>query len=205
MMVLVGTNDSHLINGEIKNVSCPKCEILTNMNYSIYIRYTHITMIPLFPVGKVIFIKCVNCKENIEFNDLSEEFKTEIIKQKEKFNLKTPIWTFTGITVFIAVAVFWGYSYLLSIGETKKFIQNPKPGDIYKVKFSNGYYSNMRIDKVSNDSLFLTHNDYNAYLPNEVEELDKPENYGNNKVSYSKNEILTLYQQNKIFSITRNK
>ena len=61
----------------------------------------------------------------------------------------------------------------------------------------------MRIDKVTNDSVFITQNDYNVYLQSEVEEISKKENYTNRKINYSKKDLLKLYDNDEIFSITR--
>jgi hypothetical protein len=82
-------------------------------------------------------------------------------------------------------------------------IKTPVIGDVYNLKFSDGYYSNMKIDKVTTDSVFTTHNNFNAYLPYEIDDLDRAENYTNRKVNYSKNELLELYKNEKIIKIRR--
>ena len=87
--------------------------------------------------------------------------------------------------------------------ETRLLIKNPAKGDIYNLKLSNGYYSNMRIDKVTKDSIYTTHNDFDAYLPYEVDDLDKAENYSNRKISYSKTALLQLYENDEIIKIKR--
>ena len=76
-------------------------------------------------------------------------------------------------------------------------------GDVYNLKFSNGYYSNMKIEKIIKDSIYTLHNDYNAYMFYDVDDLNKPENYSDKKVNYSKNDILTLYQKGEIIKISR--
>lgn len=204
MMVLIGTRDSKIKNGKIVDFNCPKCESKTSILYSIYSRYIHITLIPIFPVDKIIDTQCNNCKEIFEYDDLPENIKTKLQNEKENNNLKTPIWTFSGLIVLAGFITFWIYTYIQTNDKTKVFIQNPTFGDVYNLKFSNGYYSTMRIDKVTRDSVYVTQNDYNAYMPYEVDEINKPENYTNRKVNYSKKDLLDLHQKEEIFSITRN-
>jgi hypothetical protein len=43
--------------------------------------------------------------------------------------------------------------------ETSKLIKSPMKGDVYNLKFSNGYYSNMKIEKIVKDSIYTIHND----------------------------------------------
>jgi hypothetical protein len=63
----------------------------------------------------------------------------------------------------------------------------------------------MRIDNLTNDSIYGILNDYNAYLPTDLSDIDIPENYSNKKVKYSKKDLYLLKKNNQIFSITRKK
>lgn len=198
-MVLVGTRDSNAKNGIISNEKCPKCETENALHFSIYKRYTHLTLIPLFPVGKYVNIQCSNCKESFEYEDLSENIQYQLKNQK----LKSSIWMFTGSIAIALFVIFTINNYTQKKDETSVLIKKPIIGDIYNLKFSNGYYSTMRIDKVTIDSVYTTQNDFNAYLPYEIDDIDKPENYSDGKVTYSKRDILKLYQEDEIIEIKR--
>ena len=198
-MVLVGTRDSNVKNGIISNEKCPKCETENTLHFSIYKRYTHLTLIPLFPVGKYVNIQCSNCKETFEYEDLSKNIQEQLKNQK----LKSSIWMFTGSFILALFIIFTINNYIQKNYETSVLIKNPIIGDVYNLKFSNGYYSTMRIDKVTSDSVYTTHNDFNAYLPYEIDDIDKPENYSDRKVTYSKKNIIKLYQQDEIIEIAR--
>ena len=199
MMVLVGTRDSNAKNGIVSNEKCPKCEIENALYFSIYKRYTHLTLIPLFPVGKYVNIRCSYCKEAFEYEDLSENIQEQLKNQK----LKSSIWMFTGSFILALFIIFTINIYIYKKDETRVLIKNPTTGNTYYLKFSNGYYSTMRIDKVTSDSVYTTHNDFNAYLPYEIDDIDKPENYSDRKVTYSKRDILKLYQEDEIIEIKR--
>jgi ribosomal protein S27E len=201
MMVLIGVRDSNGKNGKILDSKCPKCQSANSLDFSIYRRYTHLTLIPLFPVGKFVYIKCSCCNEFLDYEDLTEKNQLQLKNEK----LKNSIWMFSGILILICALVY-GINYYLNIkNETLNYINNPKRGDIYNLKDSNGYYSTMRIDNLTNDSIYGILNDYNAYLPTDLSDIDIPENYSNKKVKYSKKDLYLLKKNNQIFSITRKK
>ncbi|WP_163410966.1 zinc ribbon domain-containing protein [Flavobacterium ajazii] len=201
MLFLVGTRDSNIKNGEISNEECPKCKKENTLHFSIYRRYTHLTMIPLFPVGKLVFIECSHCKEKFDYEDLSENIQSKLRTEK----LDNSIWIFTGSFILALFLIFTIKNYFEKKDETSILVKNPKEGDVYNLKFSNGYYSNMKIDKVTKDSIYTTHNDFDAYMPYEIDDLDKAENYSDKKVNYSKNELLKLYHEDGILKIVRKK
>jgi hypothetical protein len=198
-MILVGTRDSNIKNGTILNEKCPKCNEENSLHFSIYRRYTHLTLIPLFPVGKLVFINCSHCKETFDYEDLSENIQLKLRNEK----LGTTPWMFLGSILLVGFIIFSINNYFDKKDETSILIKNPIEGDVYNLKFSNGYYSNMRIDKVTKDSVYTTHNDFDAYMPYEVDDLNKVENYSDKKVYYSRKDILKLYQEDEIIKITR--
>ncbi|MDA6069487.1 hypothetical protein NJT12_07645 [Flavobacterium sp. AC] len=201
MIFLVGTRESNIKNGLILNEKCLKCNTQDTLHFSIYKRYTHVTLIPLFPVGKCVYIKCNHCGENFDYEDLSESAKLQLRNEKLDYS----IWMFSGSIIITLFLIFTIHNYFEKKDEAGILIKNPTKGDVYNLKVKNGYYSNMRIDKVTRDSIYATLNDFNAYMPNEIDDLNKPENYSNRKVYYSRNDLIKLYQENEILKITRKK
>ncbi len=198
-MLLVGTRDSNIKNGTILNEKCPKCENENTLQFSIYKKYTCITLVPLFPVGKYVNIKCSRCKEIFDFEDLQENAQEKL----KNIKLGSSIWMFSGSILLTLFLIYNINNYFNKKDETSILIKNPIVGDVYNLKVSGGYYSTMRIDKVTKDSIESTQNDYNAYLPYEVDDIDKTENYSNNKANYSKKELHQLYENGEIIKITR--
>jgi len=199
MMVLVGTRDSNIKNGNISNEKCSKCHEENTLDFSIYRRYAHLTMIPLFPVGKLVFIKCSSCQERFDYEDLSETSQLKLRNEK----LGSSLWMFLGSIILAVFIIFTINNYFLEKDETSILIKNPLEGDVYELKLSNGFYSSMRIEKVTADSIFTTHNDFNASMPYAVDDLNKTENYSNKKVYYSRKDITRLYEEDEITKITR--
>lgn len=199
MILLVGTKNSNIKNGIINQERCSKCDTENTLHFSIFRKYVYLTLIPLFPVGKLVFINCSNCGKNFDYEDLNQNALLKLANEK----VKTSFWMFTGSFTLIVFLIYTLNNYLAKNDETQNLIKNPIEGDVYNLKFSNGYYSNMKIDKVTKDSIYVTHNDFNAYMFYETDDLDKPENYSNRKAYYSRKDILKLYQENEITEIKR--
>lgn len=204
MMVLIGTNETCLSKGTIPNIECPNCNFHSSIHYSISTRYTSLTLIPIFPVGNTINIECNNCSKEIDFEDLDENIKIKLIEENKKTNQKRPIWLFSGIILLAFFIAHYFISIYQTNAKTEALVKTPTFEDVYNMKFSNGYYSLMRIDKVTNDSVYFTQNDYDVYLSSEVESINKTENYTNRKINYSKKDLLKLYNDNELISIIRN-
>lgn len=199
MLFLVGTRDSNIKNGVILNEKCSKCNTQDALHFSIYKKYTHVTLIPLFPVGKSVYIRCSHCEENFDYEDLSESAQLQLRNEK----LDNSIWMFSGSIIIALFLIFTINRYFENKDEAGVLVKNPMQGDVYNLKLNNGYYSNMRIDKITVDSVYATLNDFQAYMPNEIDDLNKPENYSNRKVYYSRKDLIKLYKENEILKITQ--
>jgi len=203
MMVLIGTRTSLIQEGHMTNVDCPKCANKNSLTFRIYSKYVHITMIPLFAVGKIFESECSNCNESFDYEDFLEKDKQKIIDLKEIKEAETPFWAYTGIIILIGFIIFSLNSYIENNNLITERIKTPTIGDVYNLKLDNGYYSTIRIDKIKNDSIYTTQNDYNTCLPFDVDDIDKPENYTNSRVTYSKKELIELFEKDIINSIKR--
>ena len=202
MLLILGTKSTEIKRGNFSGTICPKCREVANFDYFVNTNYTFITLIPLFPVGKEAVVVCNNCNEIIDINDLDDTVVEKLAAENN--NLKNPIWTYFG-SFLLALAIAYGiYYYFQSNNETEKYVQNPTVNDVYAIKDAKGFYYTFRIDSISNDSIYATESDYQVELPYEVDEINIPENYTNNKISYSKKELENLYKEDKISSIIRN-
>lgn len=199
MMLLVGTRDLNVKNGILLSEKCPNCKSENTLHFSIYKKYTYITLVPLFPVGKYVNTGCTECKEVFDYEDLPENAQEKL----KNIKLGNSIWLFTGSIILALFLIYSINNYLNNKNETSIFIKNPIEGDVYNLKLSSGYYSTIRIDRVTKDSIQSTQNDYNAYLPYEVDDIDKTQNYSDRKINYSRKELNKLYKDGEIIKITR--
>lgn len=202
MIIILGTTEKKIKSGQIKNVICPSCKKESILVYSVYIKYTYLTLIPLFPVGKRVEVQCKNCHTYIDYNELSDKDLEKFIDENEK--VRNPVWTYLGILILIFTIVYYGYMYFKSSNNNSVFIKNPIANDILYTKDKRGYYSSLKIDKVTKDSVFTTQNEYQVSLPYEIGDINKTENYTTSKINFSKSEIIKMYQNEEIISIIRN-
>ena len=203
MLFILGTKSYTIKNGRIENFACPKCHEKTALDYSIYIRYAYVTLIPLFPVDREIHTACSSCSESMGFNELEKAAQTQIEASTKSKSLKNPLWMYSGLILLICFGIFGIYNFIKTDDNSKVYLKSLKQDDIINLKLSNGYYSTIRIDQVTKDSIVGTSNDYTAYMPYETDEIDKPENYTDSKIKFSKKDLIKLYDEGEINSIKR--
>jgi predicted RNA-binding Zn-ribbon protein involved in translation (DUF1610 family) len=203
MLFILGTKSNHLKDGQIEKFVCPKCSELTELDYSVYQRYTHVTMIPLFPVDKEVVTACSSCGEIIEYGDLPTDAKLEVDALKKDKSNPAPFWMYSGVIILSGFLIFGMYSFLKSNDSSVMYLKNPQRGDVLNFKLSNGYYTTVLVERVTNDSVFGILNDYNASLPYDISDIDVAENYTDSDIAYSKKELVTLYDNDEIYSVTR--
>ncbi len=202
MLLILGTKSTEIKRGNFSGAICPKCREVAGFDYFVYSKYTHLTLIPLFPVGKEAVVICDDCNEIIDINDLDDTIVEKLASENN--NLKNPIWMYFGSFLLVLILAYAIYNYFKSDNQTETYIQNPTINDVYCIKDAKGFYSTFRIDTISNDSIFATQNDYQVGMPYEIEDININEYYTNSKINYSKKEIENLYNEDKITSIIRN-
>ncbi len=201
-MIFYGRKASRIKDGQINNVTCPNCEDLTSMNYSIFGKYAHIYWIPTFPMGRENISECNACKQTFLVNELPEQIKQKFSREKE--GVKTPIWHFSGLAIIalLIAMIFWFASQ--NDAENEEFIQTPQIGDVYSIESENkGYYSSMKVTEVTNDSVHLIVNDYEVDKRSGIYKIDLDKNYTIQAYSLSKVDLFNLYKSEVIYEIDR--
>ncbi len=51
-MILWGIEKNKLDEGELRHVTCPKCQSKTSMSYEVFGKYLYLFWVPMFPIGK---------------------------------------------------------------------------------------------------------------------------------------------------------
>ena len=201
-MIFYGTNSSRLKNGQINNVTCPNCENQTSMNYSVFGKYFYIYWIPLFPIGKENVLECNSCKRTYKLKELPEQIIRKFELEKHS---GIPFLHFSGLAIIACVIAYFSYSNSKDKELEANFIKAPAIGDVYSLNSeSKGHYTTLRINTVTNDSIFVVFNDYEIDKKTDTNKIDKDENYTDAELGYSKKEILSLYAAKTIYKIKRN-
>lgn len=201
-MIFYGTRASNLKNGKIPRVNCPNCSTETSMTYSVFGKYAHIYWIPLFPYKKMTFAECDHCKKTFEQKELPLDIQNKLNTEKEKNPAKTPIWHFSLLIVILVLIAFAIYSGKQNEKDEKSYLENPKVGDKYEYKSTDGYYSIMKISEIKADSVYFLLNEMETNKMSGINDLDKPSNYKETE-GFTKAELIALYEEGKIYEINR--
>ena len=201
-MVFYGSKASKLKEGQLINVKCPNCTEGQTMHYGIYGKYAYVYWIPLFPIGKTYVLECNHCKRTYNLKELPEQIKQKF--ELEKAGVRFPLWYFSGL-ILIAIAIALAtYLSKKDAENDKLYIQQPMIGDVYSVKASQtGYYTSMKITKVTTDSVYVVFNDYEIDRKSKIYKINKTENYTTEIDGYSKEEIQTLLEQELSYEVDR--
>jgi len=132
---------------------------------------------------------------------MPEPIKREYINLKN--DTKGPIWQFAGLGI-IAALISWGiYTNIEDKKKESVYLQLPQMGDVYKYKVENGNYSTFKIVDVSQDSIFISPNEYEINKIGQVYTIDKPENYSEIVYGLSKTKVKEMYDSGEIYDIDR--
>jgi hypothetical protein len=199
-MIFYGSKSANIKNDRVSNIECQNCGNNVSMNYNIFQRYVHIYWIPLFPVQKITILECNSCKATFDLNDL-----TSINKQKiERSNGKTPtpFWMFSGTFIIAVIVIAIFINTLKTDSDSKIFIQDPKIGDVYFVKESNGFYTTMKVHEISKDTLIVYLNDMEIDKKTQIDKINLHNNY-NTTDKLSRKQIEKLFEEGHIYEVLR--
>ena len=176
-MIFYGTNSSTLKNGRISNVTCPNCEKSSKMNYTIFGKYFYIYWIPIFPVGRVNVVECIDCKATYDIKNLDQNTKNIFQKELERNPTKTPIKLFSGLIIgLIVTVIIVGFS-IKADEDSVLFAKNPKVGDIFYETTPSGQYSTSKVVNVTKDSVYVLQNNLEIDRKSNISKTEEDKNY----------------------------
>lgn len=200
-MIFYGTNSSRLKDGQLPNVTCPNCETQTSMTYSVFGKYAYLYWIPVFPMGKVNVLECNHCKRTYKLTELPEQIQRKFETEK---HTGIPLLHFSGLAIIVLAIAYFTYSNSKHKEDEAEFIKTPAIGDVYSIKSeSPGHFTTMKVTEVKDDSIYVVFNDYEIDKRSAIYKIDKASNYGDYIDGYTKEEIVSLYENKTIYNIDR--
>lgn len=200
-MIVYGTKATHLSTTQALTETCTNCSATGKMNINVFSRYAHAFWIPLFPTGKIVESTCDNCKNLLAYKKMPEQLKLEATNAKSA--TKTPIWHFVGLLLVAGVVLWANYHNGQKKLANEAFISAPAIGDVYEYKVEKGSYSTLKVMKATNDSVFLSENEFVMNKSNKLHTIDKPENYSEMMFGVSKVEVKNMFTSGEIFDVNR--
>ncbi|MGB3145716.1 MAG: hypothetical protein WBB24_16575 [Maribacter sp.] len=200
-MIFFGTGSANVTTVKTVNTICEHCNNADTLYINIYRRHAHIFWIPVFPFTKTGSSYCNHCKEVLAPKQMPEKLKRQY--KNIKANAKGPIWQFSGLAILVFLIAFGVYSNGKDTENTLSYLNKPAVGDVYEYKTNNGSYSTMKLRKFTNDSLFLSLNDYEIGKKSRLYKIEKIENYPEATYGYSKSEMKLMKSDGIILKINR--
>ena len=200
-MIIYGSRAVHLASAQPTSVACPSCGTQGSLVISTFRRHAHIFWIPLFPIGKTGVSQCQHCKQVMKVKEMPNNIRKEYEYIKDE--KRGPLWQFAGLGL-IAVLVTWGSIATSQHKElVVQYLAAPVAGDVYEYKAEVGHYSTFKIVGVTQDSVYVSPNEYETNKVTGVDDIDKEENYSDEIYGMARKDIDEMYQQGEIYDIHR--
>ncbi|MBD2716512.1 hypothetical protein KBK19_15830 [Microvirga sp. STR05] len=199
-MLIYGYKTTHLVTKPAAG-SCPVCATCGALQLSVFGRYAHIYWIPLVPLGKGGQSACSNCQQVVPAKQLSPQLKQEL--QELKSQVRAPWWHFAGLAL---LAVGLGLALIGRSNqhtENLSFIQQPRAGDVYRIRTKDGNYSLLKVQGVSGNTVRLLRNNYETSKVTSLEGLNKPIRFAREPMELTLLDLQIMVEKDEIMDIER--
>jgi hypothetical protein len=200
-MIPILSEQNIIQTGKIRNTNCRNCKQKDSLEYRVYGGVIRILFIPTLPNRRITKVFCTACQNEFNLKEFNDTVLQTIRYEKSKKSVKLPLWQFSGMIILISILSFGIYTGIQMNKLEKVYIQHPKKDDIYKVNL-NGQYSTLKINNITKDSIFVLLNKFTLNTYKGLNEINIDKNYTTLK-SFSRKEILTMYNENTIYEIIR--
>ena len=158
-MIIYGTK-AKLLKSEITADQCPNCNTANSIQMNVFQRWAHIFWIPFFLIGKTGVSQCLNCRQVLKLKEMPASLKLSYDNLKTQ--TKIPVWTFAGCFLIVIGSIFFFISEKQKAKKVNEWVLSPQKNDVFHIKLKNDHYTLYRVNKVSNDSVYLALNKYES-------------------------------------------
>jgi zinc-ribbon family len=197
MFVIYGRRTARIKKYTYNHQACQSCKTF-DLDIKVYRDYYHLFFIPVFPVGdKTVKIRCNNC---------GEPMWLETIQKHHESISRTPFYLFTIPILFAGLAIILVNANINSQKEKKIFVNNPKVGDVYRIRKDENnkttYYF-LRLIRISGDTVVAYHNNFE--YAGFISKLNEDDFFVKNEELYFlKPELKQMLEKMEINSVDRN-
>jgi len=176
---------------------CKSCNSF-GLNVRVYKEYFHLFFIPFFPTSdKTVKIYCNNCRE---------PYRVDSVQMEYEKSTKTPAYLYSGLILIGSLILLLVNANIRTQKEKAKFIENPKVGDVYRIRKdennSTSYYF-LRVSQINGDTVLAYHNNliYHSFITklNDDDFFVKGEEF-----FFTKRNLKEMLDKDEINSVERN-
>lgn len=201
-MVVFGSKATEVATEVIQD-KCSNCGTQNSVRMTVFQKYAHVFWIPFFPIGKTGLTQCSHCKQVLE----KKEFPVYLRSNYETLKLKgkTPVWTFSGIILFIAFFIFGGIMSKQREEKNLMLIASPQAGDIFEIKIDYKQYTLYKVEKIDGDTVFVLLNDYETNKRRGLKDLKirRDESFSGESIPILKPDLKMMLDEGEIMDIER--
>lgn len=201
-MIIFGIRETLLNSTLAENCDCPSCGQTNTLEVGLFGEYFHVYYVPLFPTGKRPRAICSQCETVFKGNT----FPQGAVRtwQNQKMEYRNPIWMLSGLGILVVLIAVLVSVNLMNSRKSNAYVSNPKLGDTYAFSTSvlKGY-SRMRIVKLSADSVYFRHNEFENVPHEKLGLIDLPWNYTGKMSAFSRKGLYEKWKSGAFFSINR--
>ena len=202
-MIIYGSRSKQLTK-EILTDKCPNCGSQNSTELYIFQKYAHVFWIPFFPMGKTAVSQCDHCKKVLKLKEMPAGYTSSY--ENFKSQLKTPIWTFTGLVLLVVLISAAVVSDRQKNELNAKLILTPQSGDVFEIKTKESQYTLYKVDNIQGDSVFVRVNEYEASKISGLRSLKEKgdSTYSQELFVYTKSELKMMLEKGEIIDIDKN-
>lgn len=201
-MIIYGSRATQVASQNI-NTPCPGCAAQNSLSMHVFQHYAHIFWIPVFPFRKTGTSECSNCKQVLQKKEFSEELKEKYSQLKSIS--KTPFWTFTGVILIIAVAIYMNFHEAENSKKNASLILAPMEGDIYEIKLGSKEFTLYKVEFLSDDTVFFRPHNYVSDKENGIDDLKAKgdQEYSEELIYMIKSDLIERLNEGTVLNIER--
>ncbi|MDI9310876.1 MAG: hypothetical protein QM535_11725 [Limnohabitans sp.] len=211
MFYISGERSKIIMEGQLKNISCPYCND-TNCKYKVYGIYSHFFWIPMLPSKREVVYECSHCRSLYNENLATSEMKKAIEFEYQNLGKpKYPLWMYIGGSIFIPLVLWIVFCfvkiYIEDKNEEKVFIESPQANDVYFMKSpkTEDFETLLKVQSVKNDSVFVRFNNYEFEKGLGSFKYEDEKYYSKDVFGITKKRLKELYEKDSITNIRRKK
>ena len=197
MFVIYGKQTARIKKYTDNRNYCKSCNSF-DLNVKVYKEYFHIFFIPFFPTGnKTVKIYCNNC---------GEPYRADSVQKDYEKSTKNPIYLYAGLILIGSLILLLVNANITTQKEKANFIENPKVGDVYRIRKdenSSTFYYFLRVSQINGDTVLAYHNNlvYHRFITklNDDDFFVKQE-----ELIFTKKNLKEMLDKDEINSVERN-
>jgi hypothetical protein len=203
LMIIYGTNGTHVRSETLPGYSCPNCTTPDTLRMQVFSRYIHVYWVPIFPYSTPLVTDCGHCQTAWEQKELPAELREPA--QLLKKTTRRPYWQWAGL---LLICTFFAWAVAMGARDDqadKALLEAPRAGDIYTIRSQDNKdnYSLLKVVSAKGTAVELVANEYEVDDASPLDELNAPAKYSKESFSLTRFDLQIMREKGEITEVDR--